>query len=363
VVVFQVNAIDVGEPASTEGTLLTPERGWGTRHHVVSWRSANPVAIGPIAIEGIPDHGFVAVVAASDGTRVTVTAGAEIIAGGSVAAFAAGATRAITLDAMDVLNLESGDSGDLSGTRITSSEPVLVFSGAEGATAPIDTASTPGHPSGSSDTCCSDHLEEVAPSDGELGDGYVLAISPRRSTHATWREPDVYRVMAAGGARTVTTNLPAPNDSFSLSEGELRTLHVTAPAVLEADGNVVVEQVLVGANWVVDAPADSGDPANLMLAPLGRFGRELLLVQPDTVDTRRVVIVTRDDGTVRVNGEAATGCLETPAGSLSGVSYTQLDCPTTSDVTTISADQPSMAYGYAYGPFVGIAYRAAVVVR
>src|SRR5581483_10686070 len=96
------------------------------------------------------------------GSSVTLTVPPLFVGGGGVMATKRGGTVKVTLDPYEVLNLESdGIPGDLTGTTVESSAPVVVFTGGERGIAPYDTPNLPKPPNyDPMQLCCTDHLEE-----------------------------------------------------------------------------------------------------------------------------------------------------------------------------------------------------------
>ena len=133
-VAYQFNPLE--QMFSNDASLLIPTNGLGTVYRVLGFPTANP--IGFPGIPGIPDHSFVTVVGVTANTQVTVTLGGPIVAGGTIPARAKGGKITATLGPFEVLNLESdGIPGDLTGTVVTASAPVAVFTGGERGIAPL----------------------------------------------------------------------------------------------------------------------------------------------------------------------------------------------------------------------------------
>lgn len=358
VVAYQFNPII--ESASNDASLLIPVPALDTHYRVIGWPTANPIEIlGDMP--GIPDHSYVTIVGTQPGTTVRVTLGGPIVGGtiqggGTIAAASAGQTIEYTIGAFDVLNLESdGIPGDMTGTLVTSSAPVAVFSGGERGIAPMD-GDAPAHPDGAPDDwCCTEHLEEQVFPTVAWGRDFVVTASPKRAAHPTWREPDIYRVLADRDGTSITTNLPPPNDSFTLNSNEFRTFYADRSFVLNASSAVSIQQILVSQDWVVDwKPGHGGDPSMILYPPFQQYRDNYLVLAPETFSSNYVVISAPTGTTVFLDGRELDAdefmriCAYEDAGTIEGQAYTAVTCPVSGGVHRIESSRPVgvMVYGY-----------------
>lgn len=240
---------------TSDASLLIPTNSWDTEYAVVGY-------------DGIsPQYGeYVVVVAAEDGTEVTVTPSQPIVGGGGVPAIAAGDTETITLDQGDTAVLNSnGSNGNsdasLTGTLVSATAPVGVFTGTECSDVP-----------GNANYC--DHLEEMQTPTNTASNTVVASRMPPRSTtveNAIWQ---IYAIEAAEitfDALPGVTGLPAA--PLSLNAGESVELSVggtvTEPGdfVIESDAPIIVSQFLAGTTTVgsVLPGSASGDPAHVVM--------------------------------------------------------------------------------------------------
>ena len=353
VVAYQFNPII--QSFSNDASLLIPVPALDTHHRVIGWPTANPIS-GPFMVPGIPDHSYVTIVGTAPGTEVSVTLGGPIVAGGGIPATPAGGTVTATLGPYDVLNLESdGIPGDMTGTVVTSTQPVAVFSGGERGIAPLGTDIS-AHPSGAPDDwCCTEHLEEQVFPTQSWGRQFVVTRSPVRSDHATWREPDIYRVMADKPGTTITTNLPAPDDSFTLGENEWREFSTDRPFIFEADKPVSIMQLLVSQEWVVSwKSGHGGDPSMILFPPFEQYRDDYIFLVPDTFTANYAVIAMPVGTSVLLDGrdinadEFMAICDYESVGMLEGRGYTQVTCPVDGGTHRIQSSSPVgiMVYGY-----------------
>ena len=249
VVAYQFNPIV--QSFSNDAALLLPVPALGDHYRVLGWSTANPIGFPGISQPGLPDHSYVTIVGTQPGTTVRVTLGGPIVGGGSqdgstsIPATTAGGVVELTIGPYDVLNLESDTApGDLSGTVVESTLPVAVFSGGERGIAPSSIAGVPVHPDGLPDEwCCSEHLEEQVFPTVAWGREFVVTRSPVRSDHPTWREPDIYRVLADKPGTVITTTLDPPNDRFTLEENQWVEFAADRPFTMSATEAVSIQQI------------------------------------------------------------------------------------------------------------------------
>lgn len=360
VVAYQFNPII--ESASNDASLLLPVPALDQHYRIIGWPTANPVEVGGIDLAGIPDHSYVTVVGTQPNTTVTVTLGGPIIGGeiqggGTIAAASAGETIEYVIGPYDVLNLESTDiPGDMTGTIVQATAPVAVFSGGERAIAPIgDSVSQ--HPDWTDEDgrCCTEHVEEQVFPTTAWGQDFVITRSPLRTDHPTWREPDIYRVMADKDGTTVTTNLPAPNDSFTLNENEWREFSTDRSFVMNASEAVSIMQMLVSQNWVHSyMSGHGGDPSMILYPPFEQYRDDYLFLVPDTFSSNYVVLSVPTGTTVFLDGGDIAGdefmrlCEYEEAGMIGGETYTAVTCPVSGGSHTVESTRPVgiMVYGY-----------------
>jgi IgGFc binding protein len=110
-------------------SLLLPEEAWGTEHvavHMPSWKRDPRGSRSPITLW----HPLVAIVAATDGTEVTLTAADDIVGGPGVPMVLGGQTGKLTLKAGQFVEFTAANY-DLAGTLVSSNQPVGLFGGSD----------------------------------------------------------------------------------------------------------------------------------------------------------------------------------------------------------------------------------------
>jgi hypothetical protein len=358
IVVYQFNNLVHGW--STDASLLLPTSAVGTKYRVTGW----PVAHSYPSPGAFVQRSYVTVIGTQPGTSVTVKPSWRIKGNDPVPATAAGDTLTMTLGPFDVLNLESDDAtlsecvamqtapycADLTGTAVDATAPVVVFSGTEesGVGLPAD-APLPPSWNENSNGCCNQHLEEQLAPVESFGKQFLVTRSPIRSDpeYTTWEEPDIIRFVGAAAPSTVTTNLPAPNDSFTLQPGEVRDTWTQTDFVVTASEPIVVAQLLIGQGYV--EPQPKGDPSLTIYPPIEQARTEYVFQSISGWQENWVVVGAETGTEVTIDGAPPAGCSVHAAGVIDGAQYEARRCPLSAGVHRLSGNGPFqiMAYGYA----------------
>ena len=369
VVVYQFNPIV--QQYSNDASTLIPRQALGTDYIVVGYETANPCAITGLPVPaGIPDRGAVTIIPIEDDTHVTVTTNHAIKAsagpsGLPIAATPKGGTLQLTLSRYMVANLESeqttgtigdctnavdnGQDGDFTGTYVKSDKPVLVFTSNErgaGLGGAPNVEYPPGWDDQTDDMCCTDHLEEQLLPVTALGKEYAVARSPIRSTHATWKEPDIIRVVGTVAGTVVTTNLPAPWSSFTLGAREDKTFAATTGFALTATAPVQVSSYLVSQHFV--KYGYTGDPSQILIPAAEQHRKDYVFLVPATFEHDYVVISKPVAAQITLDGGGLGACTTAPIGEVAGTPYEQATCELADGQHTASGDLPFgiSVYGY-----------------
>jgi len=324
-------------------------------------------------IDSIPDHTSITILASQDDTNVTVTPSHPIAASGGDSGFAIAQTPKGTpvsfkLSRYTVVNLESdqpttdalscisaGQDGDFTGTQIHADKPIVVFTSGErgiGFGGADNVVYPPDWDDQNDDTCCTDHLEEQLLPVTALGREFAIARSPIRSTDTTgWKEPDIVRVVGSVDGTTVTTNLPAPYDSFTVDAGKQKTFAATTGFAMKADKAIEVATYLVPQHFVKHGFI--GDPSQLLMPAAEQFRKDYVFLVPATFQSNYMVLAKPADAMVMLDGMPLamveqSGCYSGPIGMVAGVAYDQITCPVAEGHHTVSADKPFglSVYGY-----------------
>ncbi len=355
-VVYQFNAF---EPTfSNDASLLLPRNGLGKIHRVLGYPTSKPVKIPGF---DILDHAFVTIIGTTANTKVKVTLGQAIVAGGPVKTpKKKGEIVEVTLQPFDVLNLESdGMPGDMTGTIVEADGPIAVFSGTEGSTAPVgDTVPKP--PGSTGSKCCVDHLEEQVFPVTAMGKKFVITRSPIRST-TSYREPDILRFLGVAETATVTTTLPPPFDKFTIAPGEMKETWTDKDIIVESTAPVAIGQILVSQEYVDGGY--SGDPSLTIFPAVEQYRQNYLFLVPPKWNKNYVVLSAPVGAEIKIDGVVPTDCVVAAAGKLGAVDYEARRCPVKDGVRRVVGDKPFGVTAYGYGPAGSYAFTGGADVK
>jgi hypothetical protein len=255
VVAYQMLPYGGGKAAATGASLLIPTSAWQQNYIAVGAYDVLPAP--PINVPGDgPSHDIVAAV---DGTTITMRPKSAIAAGSGVPAGTANGTWTMTLNRGQYVQLTQ--TAALSGSPITSSAPIGVFGG---------------HPIMSIDRCCGDHGEQMLTPVSALGAAYVAAPHPDREP-ANFSDPRVFRIYGAVDGTQLTYDPPGLGAS-SVNLGD--QIEIRAPGAFsvksqDPDHPFAMFTYMTGAgdgsgsdaNWV----GGWGDPDFVRLVPPPQF--------------------------------------------------------------------------------------------
>lgn len=351
IVVYQFNVFE--NSYSNDASLLLPSNALGQTYRVIGWGAGHPVPFPQFGLKA--DRSYVTIVGTQGGTEVTVTPSWKIKGNPPIAETEAGGEIVATLGPFDVLNLETADGtlqddpktiADLTGTYVTSTKPVAVFSGVESTGAP-GAYEIPTYPGWTTeDTCCLDHLEEQMFPVESIGTHYLVTRSPIRSTSG-FREPDVIRFVGASEPAAITTTLPGADAQFTLQPGEIRTTYAQSDFTATSDKPFIVGQILIS-NEYVDGPY-IGDPSLTVFPPVEQFRTEYVVLTPDSWDQNWVVFGAEVGSTTTIDGATPTGCVVEASGMVNDIAYESRRCPLGVGAHALSGDKPFGVVTYGYG--------------
>jgi hypothetical protein len=314
IVSYQFNPLDNVDVFSNDASQLFPTSGLnagsGVSYVVPGWPQTIASTNDPSTNFGLDLRAFLTVVATHDDTQVTVTSAARVIPGGPFpTGLAQGGTGTATLQAFEVLNLETGDfDADFTGSLVWADKPVALFPGSEASDAPYFTNL-------SNRFCCADHLEHQTPPLRTVGQSYVLAKMPNRTSAVIAAggqigeidELEYYRVVAtASGTTHVKTTLPSPYDAFVLSaQGASETIPSKNDFLLDADQPTMVLQVQASQQaGGVPNGLPGGDPSTMFPAPVEQWRSDYVLLTPNKYVFDYLVVVAPNSAHVFIDGLA-----------------------------------------------------------
>ncbi len=352
---------------SSDASLLLPATALGREHVVAAMPTQR--ALGPGSTEWSVGAGFVSVVGTVAGTQVTVRLAGDVSAGEGIAAGGMGTARTFTLGAGDVLQLLSPTSGecpadaydritqtrfclpiareDLTGTVVTATQPVAVFSGHECAFVPYDRYAC-------------DHLEEQVPPVDTLGTRYVVsrvAPVPEGLRDHPEGEPTAATVIAAHDGTDVTFDPPSVHAPVRLDRGQSVPLlsaldyQVTASqpvlvAVFEVGGDYFRQEVAVTAN-------SYGDPELSYETPVDQYRARYDFYVPPDYESFVNVVIARGE-TLRLDDALVTAA---PAATLGARDIYRLRVA--AGAHHIAGTNPGSRFGlrvYGFAPYTSYMY-------
>jgi hypothetical protein len=272
--------------------------------------------------------GFVAVVAVEDNTTLTLTSSTFTDAGSPGGNLTPGQSATVTLNRGDVYQLFSRrasdgeswdycanqgwrntssscppgpgfpppdcevwcsmDDGDLTGTTVTSTQPLAVFGGHLCTFMPYDAG------------FC-DHLEEMMFPTETWGVRTVMSapVNPSGSGNAS----ALYRVVALNGGTTLTFD-PAVTPSVTLGAGEFVEFEAAGDFVIDGSGPFYATQTLMGQEITGDV---AGDPAMGSGIPWVQVRSTYDFLTPSTYTANWVNVVAEQGASITLDGAPVAG--------------------------------------------------------
>ena len=343
VIAYQFNPFSNEGVFSNDASMLIPITAAGSSYTVVGWpqtiadADCEPTDLSCLATDFDPNsddedlRAFLTIVAATDGTDVTLTLGPEavdLVPGGPIPeGVGPGDVIETTLNAFEVLNIETSRlNSDFTGSRVVANREFLLFVGSEASDAPrFDTYATR--------VCCADHLEEQLFAEATLGSSFMIARMPPRTVSLNEaflnpsvdsvgevNEPEYIRVVATGpGETTITTTLSAPNDLFTLNQYESVILTAEQDFLMQAANGapLAVLQTLPSQGALgIPSRYPGGDPAILAVPPIEQYRSDYVFLTPDKYAFDYVVITADADTRIVLDGieveEGVLGDLDEP---------------------------------------------------
>lgn len=234
--------------ASTDAFLALPTDILGNEYIIASyttWRSSNTLS------------SVIGVVATMDNTVVTITPASN------TNNRQAGVPFQLTLQMGETYQLAAGILGsDLTGSIVSSNNPVAVFSGHTCSNVPQTT------------TFC-DHLIEQIPPANSLGESFVTVPLASR------RAGDIFRVIATKDATSVTvTGTNGYSENFTLNGGEFKELDIPS----DVYSRIVSDQAILVAQYSKGQTSDNviSDPFMMLIPPFEQFQNRYTVSTPAT---------------------------------------------------------------------------------
>lgn len=369
---YQFNPLENVNVFSNDASLLLPTTAVDREYWVISREQTFDELKGFVTIIGM----------SPEPTTVTLMTTAKTAAGPGIAAMVAGDQMTVTLDAYEVLNIETDGLGeDLTGSHVTADKPVIVFGGSEAGNAPnsnhcdLSTHTCENDPvtacgctpedgpqcsphtactRPSLITCCADHLEQQLFPVSTWDNRYVAVRSARRGL-----EKDQWRILA-GHDDTHVTLQPAVADVPVLQTGQWYEFGADGDFMIESDHPILVGQFLASQ----DAPSPGqqegdarvGDPAFTLAVPERQFRKDYVFLAPNKYALDYVSLTVRAGTSALLDGTEATDLPGAQAEAIPGAPWLAVRVPVSDGVHTLHCAEPCAVMVHGYDQYVSYAY-------
>ncbi len=321
IVVYQFNPLDNVDVFSNDASILIPITACGTEYDVISWPQTIAETANPDTNMHNDLRAFLTVVGTDYETQVSLQFPLDdrlrILGDGDLIPDMIGGDEfEIELGPYEVLNLESnGFMADFTGTKITSSKPVVVFTGSEASDVPtFEDLSTR--------QCCADHLEQQLYPANRNGRKYVAGLTPLRTFAVKMAGGDVtvhdeteyFKILGLQDDTLVRTSLPSPYDVLDLDQGEHITVETTVDFVAEADKPVAFAQMVASQNVTgIDLALPGGDPAFIMVPPVEQWRSGYVFLTPSLYAFDFIIVAHTPSAEITLDGRGfPPTCKTTP---------------------------------------------------
>jgi hypothetical protein len=257
------------------------------------------------------------IVGTVNNTTVTITPSS------TVGARTAGVPYNITLNQGETYELmQTNPSSDLTGSRITSTQPVAVIGAGQCSNIPIGYS------------FC-DHINEMMPPTTTWGKKFGAVPLKSRANGDTWR------FMASANGTTVSINGIAQSPVLNAGQFIERTL--TAASIVEADKPILTTQYSNGSQF----SGNPGDPFMMLIPPLEQFLGDYTIINVSGYTDQFINIIAPNAivGAITLDAVLIPSASFTPIGA-SGYSWAQIT--TTTGTHNLSANQPFGVFVYGF---------------
>ena len=291
---------------------------------------------------------YMAVTATQDNTTVNVKVSStgQIIAGGGIAATAAGGTLTLTMNAGDVAELVSGtpDNSDLSGSLVTANNPIQVITGLPCLNVPD-----------SAPAC--DHVEESNFPAETLGKDYIVAQPP--APHGIGPTGQDVRIYGNFDNTTLTYSPAMPGCPTTINAGQVADCGVVSQDFrVQGNNSFAVAMFTQGAS-VVDPqdqpPSQEGDPDETLATAVEQYRTKYVFLAPVDYTENYVTIIAPSGAAVSIDG-AATTAAPVPLGSTGYEVIRQLLLPGQQGAHELDSAQPVGIQVTGYGAYTSYTY-------
>ena len=376
VVAYQFNPYCCNFTATNDASLLLPASSLGLSYRVVNY----PAMFLPPGELLTP---YISLTATQDDTLVRVDSPVSLkpvayLSGDTIPPDRAageqleftlnrGQIRVLTLD--DALATYTQNGGDLSGALITSSKPLVAFSGHPCTFVPQD-------------AWACDHLEEQLFPAETLGRDYLLpALTPRNpDALGSSREGVYWRIVAHEDAEIATapplselttyeaSSFGTPHcleklnaeGRIALKEGEVCELGLSTSLALQSSAPLIIAGVLSGhqSTGLEEYGTQAGDPAMFLLPPARQFRRQYSFVTSPTFKRTYAAILAPQGAQIGYDGAPLKAERVSASSSveLFGQRWDVLNVALATGLHALQADRPFGLIVYAYDDYVSYAF-------
>ncbi|MBV6479758.1 MAG: hypothetical protein HGGPFJEG_02551 [Ignavibacteria bacterium] len=302
---------------TTDAYLGLPVDILGIDYIVLAWGNNNVV---PGTLFGI--------VGTVNGTTVTITPSV------TTGIRTAGVPYNIVLnqgETYQLANATNGFANDLTGTLISSTQPVAVFGGHRCANVPIVFS------------CCCDHIVEMLPPITTWGKNFVTELLATRLNGDSWR------ILASENTTSVTIN---GGPVINLNKGQFHDVILNTRSVINSDKPVLVSQY----SNSTDYDGVTSDPFMMLIPPYEQFLSGYTITTPASGFTGNFINVVAPNAIV---GAILLDGLPIPAGSfnpigVSGFSATRV--PVALGSHNLQAALPFGVFSYGFDSYDSYGY-------
>ncbi len=271
VTVYQYNPLNAD--VTNDASLMLPVNTWTGNYLVAAWQ------------HWAPYPGFYSVTASQDNTSVTLKApkgGVPTQGGGGVDGQGNGV---VLMNEGDVLQVMTGNGGDLTGSIIAADKPVQVLGGHDCTQVPIGTQAC-------------DHLEESMFPIETLAKEYII-VPPVQVPNDGLEKAINVRIVASEANTTLVFNPDQPVNKVLANAGDwVEITKTTAKFVVTADKKILVAQYMVGQG----ANFGTSDPAMVIAVPSEQFRTSYLFYAQTGWNANYVDIIAPAGSATQVDG-------------------------------------------------------------
>jgi hypothetical protein len=282
----------------SSATLLIPTTGWGKNYLAVDSYAMSLIADGA--------QPFIQIIAAEDGTQVTLSPTVAIVGGTGVAPAGMGVPTTYDLDAGQVLQLQQDE--ELNGTPIQSNKPIGVWGGS--ACMNI----------GVSDGACDSGHQQLFPISA-LGSEYV-AVRYRPRDPAQPDEAPPWRIMGAvdGTILTYDPSVPPAGAPTTLASGQLALFYSAGPFVVKSQDNKHPFYVAghMGGIEFMGGDYGTGDPEHVNVMPPEEYLANYIFMTDPTMNNTNLVLIRSNKATGSF-ADVSLDCLAAPVATWSPI--------------------------------------------